>query len=158
VRAGVLMVAAMVFSVPAWASAQSAAHSAGKSSHASAGGRASKAHGGGASHHAQQGRKAHSRAIASAHGSGTHAAPKAGSSHAAGQTTAQRHTPGEAANHPHQAASPATPASRNVGQKRPAPKPAAVRPVPHRKLVVQAPPPRVHRAIPAPHELPPILS
>jgi hypothetical protein len=30
--------------------------------------------------------------------------------------------------------------------------------VPHRKLVVNAPPPHVRRAIPAPRELPPILS
>jgi hypothetical protein len=151
VRAGVLMVAAMVFSgsAPAWAAGQAQTKAA--PAHAARGGHGSKAHG------AQGGAALH------AHGGKTHAKVGATGGHAQGfaKGKAQHgavHAETHAVRRPHQPASAATSAPRSVAQKRPVPKPAAVRPVPHRKLVVNAPPPHVHRAIPAPRELPPILS
>lgn len=151
-RAGVLMVAAMFFSAPAWAVGQGQA--AGAPAHGGQGVAASHSHG----------RKSHAHAAESIQASGSHHVPKASKpSHAkgaGGSAVAQRHAPGEAhaAARPHDPASAAVPAPRSVTQKRTAPKPAAVRPAPRRRLVVQSSPPRVHRAIPAPHELPPILS
>ncbi|WP_321899000.1 hypothetical protein [Paraburkholderia heleia] len=115
-------------------------------------------HAGAASHTAGR----HTHAMGSTHASTPRDVAKAGKpSHAAkDHAAAQRHTPGEAhaAARSHHPASGAVPAPKTVTQKRPAPKPAAVRPVPRHKLVVDAPPPRIQRAIPMPHALPPILS
>lgn len=182
-RAGVLMVAAMVFAIPAWAAGQG--ESSGTSAHvtqgavvaqpsaastatrthsahpASHGGHAPKgrgAHGGAASH--ARGRARHAHSAAPVHASSAHAKPKAKSSHKAARAGTQRHAPQEtqAAHRPQPPASAAMSTPRSVTQKRPAPKPAAVRPGQRHRLIVNVPPPAVHRAIPAPHELPPILS
>ncbi|MBB2931337.1 hypothetical protein [Paraburkholderia silvatlantica] len=159
------MVAAMVFAAPVWAWGQgkTAGAHAGQGAAAaqqSHGGQASKArggHAGAASHTAGR----HTHATGSTDASAPRHVAKAGKpSHAKLHAAAQRHTPGEthAAVRRHHPASGAVPAPKTVTQKRPAPKPAAVRPAPRHKLVVDAPPPSIQRAIPVPHALPPILS
>ncbi|MEM5311193.1 hypothetical protein VSR72_05455 [Paraburkholderia sp. JHI869] len=160
------MVAAMVFAAPVWALGQgktAGAHAgqaadAARQSHGAQTSKARGGRGGAASH--TTGHHTHA-AGSTTHASAPRSAAKAGKpSHANGHVAAQRHTPGEAhaaagAHHP---ASGAAPAPQTVTQKRPTPKPAAVRPAARHKLVVDAPPPHIQRAIPAPHALPPILS
>lgn len=155
------MVAAMVFAAPVWALGQAKAagtHAgqgvvAAQQSHGAHASNARGAHGIAVSH--TTGRPAH--AAGSAHASAPRDVAKVGKpSHAA----AHRHTPGEVhtAARTHHPASGAAAAPKTVTQRRPAPKPAAVHPAPRHKLVVDAPPPHIQRAIPAPHALPPILS
>lgn len=139
------------------ASAAKPAHPA----HASHGRHAAKARGahGNAAPHAQ-GRAGHEHTVTAAHANGAHTRPKAKSSHVPAHAGVQRHASGEAhaANRPHHPASAVAAAPRSVTQKHPAPNAVTVRPAQRRRLVVDAPPPRVHRAIPTPRELPPILS
>ncbi|WP_321930606.1 hypothetical protein [Paraburkholderia guartelaensis] len=159
------MLAAMIFAAPVWAWGQgktAGAHAghgaaAGQPSH---GGQESKArggHGGAVSHATGH----HAHTTGSTHASVPRNAATAGKpSHAKSHAAAQRHTSGEvhAGARSHHPTAGAAPAPKTVTQKRPAPKPAAARPAPRHKLVVDAPPPNIQRAIPVPHALPPILS